>query len=225
MARVFGYTLSLLLMAYMHQGGHPPLFSCCLLPSCYSLTQACFFFFMDLNICLYCEKPLAEENASFCSVACQAHEASKTCSFVILDRAVAHPLHDASCHPFHASSTSLYGHQKQSAYSHLSQTSMTTASSSSSSSSPSTFFEPSYYRRRSFYSTKSFTPKMPAPSMTDSLSSEISSASSSTFFASYPYGEDSVTSANVQRYNLQPTCIKNNISHPPSDLGRVHTLL
>ncbi|KAJ8657124.1 hypothetical protein O0I10_007204 [Lichtheimia ornata] len=33
---------------------------------------------MDLNICLYCEKRLADDNLSFCSLACQAHEASKT---------------------------------------------------------------------------------------------------------------------------------------------------
>ncbi|OBZ82644.1 hypothetical protein A0J61_09307 [Choanephora cucurbitarum] len=35
---------------------------------------------MDLNICLYCERYLSEENMNFCSSVCQAREASKPIS-------------------------------------------------------------------------------------------------------------------------------------------------
>ncbi|KAI8354622.1 hypothetical protein EDC96DRAFT_516722 [Choanephora cucurbitarum] len=35
---------------------------------------------MDLNICLYCERYLFEENMNFCSSVCQAREASKPIS-------------------------------------------------------------------------------------------------------------------------------------------------
>ncbi|KAI8084279.1 uncharacterized protein B0P05DRAFT_585571 [Gilbertella persicaria] len=33
---------------------------------------------MDLNLCLYCEKRLADDNMAFCSIPCQSKEASKS---------------------------------------------------------------------------------------------------------------------------------------------------
>ncbi|KAI9365024.1 hypothetical protein BD770DRAFT_468735 [Pilaira anomala] len=33
---------------------------------------------MELNLCLYCEKRLADDNMAFCSISCQSNEASKS---------------------------------------------------------------------------------------------------------------------------------------------------
>ncbi|CAO3610120.1 unnamed protein product [Mucor fragilis] len=37
---------------------------------------------MELNLCLYCEKRLVDDNIAFCSVSCQSNEASKSSSFI-----------------------------------------------------------------------------------------------------------------------------------------------
>ncbi|KAL7325924.1 hypothetical protein PS15p_208341 [Mucor circinelloides] len=37
---------------------------------------------MELNLCLYCEKRLVDENIAFCSMSCQSNEASKSSSFI-----------------------------------------------------------------------------------------------------------------------------------------------
>ncbi|KAG2235557.1 hypothetical protein BDF21DRAFT_453681 [Thamnidium elegans] len=33
---------------------------------------------MELNLCLYCEKRLSDDNMAFCSISCQSNEASKS---------------------------------------------------------------------------------------------------------------------------------------------------
>ncbi|CAO3663860.1 hypothetical protein CU097_006015 [Rhizopus azygosporus] len=39
---------------------------------------------MNMSLCLYCEKQLLDESASFCSLACQINEASKPIHHILI---------------------------------------------------------------------------------------------------------------------------------------------
>ena len=128
---------------------------------------------MDLNICLYCEKRLSEDNVNFCSLACEAHEASKS-------YAIVYPGTSNNCY----SQQSVYQHQqscnapnKRSGY--YIDSGMTAAPVIS------------YHRRRSLYYPKdhprrsSFSSSSSLSSLTSTSTTESSSTSSILFASHY----------------------------------------
>ncbi|CAO3624995.1 unnamed protein product [Cunninghamella echinulata] len=88
---------------------------------------------MDLNICLFCEKPLDNDKLTFCSGTCQLNEATKNNNI----NYNYHPHNHQNNHHYHNNNMMIRSHSVQS------------ISSMPSSSSPSNY-EMSYHRRQSF---------------------------------------------------------------------------
>ncbi|KAI8145491.1 hypothetical protein BJV82DRAFT_603867 [Fennellomyces sp. T-0311] len=154
---------------------------------------------MDLNICLYCEKRLSDDSINFCSLACQAHEASKSYGLVNPSLYQAKP-------------------QQQSSYS-----AYNTRPASYIDTTPSL----SYHRRRSLYYPKDHPRSFSSSSSLSSLTSSSSSSSdgSSSFLASYHYAGDPVTMPYMHFYHHRPADNVSMLSESSSDMDSVHTIL
>ncbi|KAI9323486.1 hypothetical protein BX666DRAFT_67114 [Dichotomocladium elegans] len=144
------------------------------------------FFVMDLNICLYCEKPLSDDNTSFCSLACQDQEASKNFTY-------SHSIH------YHHS-PSMYSHHNK----HVSnQTAMLMQSTPRSilSAKPPAEILP-YHRRRSFFYSKDHSVR---------ARSNVNSLVGTQYGASSEYSLSSITATDAC-YSLYSAHILDNTS-------------
>ncbi|KAG2225127.1 hypothetical protein INT45_011810 [Circinella minor] len=158
---------------------------------------------MDLNICLYCEKRLSEDNVNFCSLACEAHEASKSYALV-------YPTTSNNCYPQQA----VYQHQQS--YNAPNKRSRYYIDSSIT---PAPVI--SYHRRRSLYYPKDH-PRRSSFSSSSSLSSLTSttdsSSASSILFASHHHYHSRPTTDNTSMLSYESSSSADMDDH-------VHTFL
>ncbi|KAI7875949.1 hypothetical protein K492DRAFT_210673 [Lichtheimia hyalospora FSU 10163] len=157
---------------------------------------------MDLNICLYCEKRLFDDNLSFCSLACQAQEATKHCT----------PIHESDPylssrkHPLPLMQQSRMNKRASSFPSAVSPSPVTPASS----------FEMPYHRRRSSMFSKDHTNTI-SPTRNSSLIGD-GHASDAVFLSAY-----------MQFHHRAPpvdnaSLVSNTSSSGSSDMDSVYTM-
>ncbi|CDH48800.1 predicted protein [Lichtheimia corymbifera JMRC:FSU:9682] len=156
---------------------------------------------MDLNICLFCEKRLFDDNLSFCSSACQAQEATKHCTLIH----EADPYLSSRKHPLPLMQKSRMSKRAAS------------FPSSSSPLTPASSFEMPHHRRRSFmFSTKDH-PNATSPTRNSSLIGD-GHASDIAFLSAY-----------MQFHHRAPpvdnaSLVSNTSSSGSSDMDSVYTM-